>query len=108
MISELRHRVTLQEQVRMPDGGGGFTVSWQNIASVPEVYAEIVPLTGAEQLRYHQLATSVTHKITLRYRSDVTPALRLLHGSVVYDITSVTNQNGLSAYLEILATVRSP
>ncbi|MBI3440666.1 MAG: phage head closure protein [Proteobacteria bacterium] len=108
MISEMKRRITLQEQVRTPDGGGGFTVTWQNIATVPEVYAAIVPLSGAEQLRHHQLEASVTHRITLRYRSDVTTAMRIVHDTTVYHITAVIDQDGLGTSLEILATVKTP
>lgn len=108
MIGHLRHRVTLQKPVRLPDGGGGFTEGWQDLEIAPEVYASIVPLSGHEQLRFHQLETTVTHRITIRYRTDVTPGMRIVKGAVIYDISGVTDQGGLGAYLEILAVVRTP
>lgn len=108
MIGDMRHRATLQQQVRTPDGGGGFTETWQDLATVPAVYADIVPLSGAEQLRHHQLASTVTHRITIRYRSDVTAAMRLSSGGKIYNITSVTDKGGLGTLLEIMATVEAP
>ena len=108
MIGDLKHRVTLQESVRASDGGGGFTESWQSLAAAPDVYASIVPLSGGEQLRYHQLESTVTHRITIRYRTDVTPAMRIVKDATVYDITSVAAQEGRAVYLEILAAVRAP
>lgn len=108
MINEMRHRTTVQRQVRTQDGGGGFTEVWQNLAAVPEVYAAIVPLSGSEQLRYHQLAAAVTHRITIRYRSDVTAAMRLTSGGKIYNITSVTDKDGRGTLLEIMATVQTP
>ena len=108
MIGSLKRRVTLQGAVRTPDGSGGFTETWQSIASAPNVYAAIAPLSGSEQLRFHQLETTVTHRIVIRYRNDVTPALRITDGTTIYNITSVTDMGGLGAYLELLATARTP
>ena len=108
MIGGLKYRVILQESVLSPDSGGGFSETWQNLAVAPEVYAEILPLSGGEQLRFHQLETTATHRITIRYRNDVTPALRLVHGAAVYNISAVTDRGGLGAWLDILATVRTP
>ena len=108
MISDLKHHITLQKSVRTPDGGGGFTETWQNADSTPDVYAAIVPLSGSEQLRFHQLESTVTHRITLRYRNDVTPAMRLVHGTDVYNITAITDRGGLGIWLDILAALRTP
>lgn len=108
MIGNLKHRVTFQKSVRTPDGGGGFTEIWQSIDSNPIVYAAIMPLSGGEQLRFHQLEATVTHRIVIRYRSDVTSAMRIVRGTTIYDITAVTDRNGQGVYLEILATVKIP
>jgi SPP1 family predicted phage head-tail adaptor len=108
MIGDLKHRVTLQQPVLSADGGGGYGESWQNLSSVPEVYAEIIPLSGGEQLRFYQLETSVTHRLTIRYRSDVTNAMRVLKGAVAYNIVSVTDRGGSGDWLDILAVVNTP
>jgi len=102
MSNAMKKRATLQHRARTPDGGGGFSETWTDVASVPEVYAEIVPLSGSEQLRYHQLSTVVTHRITLRYRSDVTADMRLVSGGRVYNIVSAVSRDDL--WLDILAT----
>lgn len=107
MIGDLKYRVTLQESVLTPDGGGGFTQAWQDVAANPDIYAEIISLSSGEQLRFHQMEITATHRITLRYRSDVTPALRLVKGATVYDIVSVTDRGGLGVWLDILAVVRA-
>ena len=108
MIGDLKHRLTLQEPVRVADGAGGFTETWQAVAGTPDVYAAVVPLSGAEQLRFHQLASSVTHKITMRYRSDVTPKHRLFSAGAVYDIFAVLDRDGEKNWLDILAEIRAP
>jgi SPP1 family predicted phage head-tail adaptor len=108
MIGDMKHRVLLQECVLAPDGGGGFAEAWQDLAEEAEVYAAITPLSGAEQLRFHQLATSVTHRITLRFRADVTAAMRIIKDDVIYDIASATDRDCAGQYLDILAVVRAP
>jgi len=108
MIGDLKHRVVLQEAILTPDGGGGFTSAWQNIATAPEVYAAIVPLSGSEQLKYHQLESIVTHRVTIRHRQDVMPAMRILHGNTAYNIISAIDRGEPGTYLEMLATVRTP
>lgn len=108
MIGDLKHRITLQQLVLTPDGGGGFTEAWQDLAATPVVYASVMPVSGGEQLRYHQLETAVTHRITIRYRADVTSAMRILHDGAAYNLFSVTDRGGLGTYLDILAVARTP
>ncbi len=108
MIGDLKQRITLQALSRSADGGGGFTGGWQNITLNPEVSASIVPLSGSEQLRFHQLETTVTHRIIVRYRTDITAAMRIMWQDKIYHIISVTDKGGLGTYLEILAVLKTP
>lgn len=105
MIGRMKDRITLQKPVLTPDEGGGFTTAWEDVA---EVYASVIPVSAGEYLKGHQLETSVTHRIIIRYREDVTPSLRIVRGAKVYDISSAVDQGGLKAYLEILAAERVP
>lgn len=107
MIGDLKYRITLQEPVRTPDGGGGFSEAWQDLAAAPEVYAAIRPLSGGETFRFRQLETVATHRILTRFRPDITPAHRILHGADVYDIVSATDADGQQAFLDIVAVLRS-
>lgn len=106
MIGTLNKRITLQESAETPDGAGGVSLAWQSIAVNPSVYASITPLSGGEQWRYHQLENTVTHRIVLRYRDDLTARMRILHGTTPYDIHSIINLNGEGQYVEILASVK--
>jgi SPP1 family predicted phage head-tail adaptor len=108
MIADLKHRITIQQPALTPDGAGGFAESWQNIATAPSVYAAITPMAGGEQFKFSQLEATATHHITIRYRTDITPAMRLVDADgTVYSLVSVTDQKGLKHYLELVATVRS-
>jgi len=47
MIGDMKHRVAIRQPVLTPDGAGGFSESWQDVATV---YASIMPATAGEQL----------------------------------------------------------
>jgi SPP1 family predicted phage head-tail adaptor len=108
MIADMKHRVTIKQPVLSPDGAGGFSESWQNLATAPVVYAAITPATAGEQLKFGQIESTTTHKIVIRYRTDITPGMILIdEDSVTYSIISVADQNGAKVYLALLASVRS-
>jgi len=69
----LRSRLTLQRPVRTPDGQGGFTLTWQNVATV---WAQITPLAGREYMFAEQLATGLTHQVSIRYYTGLDPTWR--------------------------------
>jgi len=106
MIGELKKRITVQEVVETPDGGGGFTDAWQSISTNPDLYASITPLSSGESLKFHQLENSATHKIIIRYRDDLTTSMRILNGTTVYDINAIADIKGRNEYLEILTTLK--
>ena len=96
--STLRYRLTLQQQVKTPDGMGGFAKSWADIA---DVWAEIKPAGGTEKFFGAQLQSSVTHRITIRYRDDVSPGQRLLFDKRIFNIRYVHADNDNRQTLEI-------
>lgn len=46
--SDLRHRLTLEELVRVADEGGGFTEDWVTVATLS---ANLRPINGDERFR---------------------------------------------------------
>lgn len=102
MIGGLKHRVTIQHAARAADGGGGFAETWQNLDDAPIVYAAIEQLSGGEKLRLAQLGAAITHRLTIRYRDDLTTAMRIVKGDAVYKIISLQDRDGTSVYMELL------
>lgn len=98
-LSLMRLRVTIEQQQLVGDTGGGYTRSWQSFASI---WAHIAPVRGQERLSGLQLAGSITHRITLRYLSGVTPAMRLVYGSRLFNIRAVMNPDERKEYLVLL------
>jgi SPP1 family predicted phage head-tail adaptor len=60
-----RERVALQTAARTPDGAGGFTDAWADVPKWAELYAEIAPLRGDEQIRAHQTEAHMTHRVRM-------------------------------------------
>ena len=110
LASRLRHRVTLQQEVHTSDGAGGTTKTWSNIS---DLWAEIIPVAGAagsalnklggkEVVLGDQVQAEISHKITLRYRSGVTPDMRLVYESGIFNIRYVAITNEIHQQLELL------
>lgn len=85
-IGRLDTRLVLEASVDTPDGGGGSIGGW---AAIGEIWASVAPVTGGERFVSDALRAQVSHRITIRYRADVTTALRLRDGTRVYRIGAV-------------------
>ena len=104
MIGSLKHRVTISRTVLTADGGGGFSESREDIATV---YAAIMPLTARQQLRSGQVMVTVTHEIVIRHRTDILPGMFLTdEEDVTYSVISSAARNGAGDYLTLLAVAR--
>jgi SPP1 family predicted phage head-tail adaptor len=74
MLSILRQRATLLSQTLAPDGGGGFSESWQAVAAV---WIKIAPLGVTEIAAADARQARVRHRIVLRARADLAAGMRL-------------------------------
>jgi SPP1 family predicted phage head-tail adaptor len=97
---KLRHRVTLQkiESVRQP--GGTYE---EQLVDVATVWANIIPKRGTERYQAQQIESELSHTIVLRYRSDVTPQMKVKYGERLFDIESVINVGERNRKMEIEA-----
>lgn len=100
-IGALRKQVTIQAETSTPDGAGGYTVGWTNVATV---WADIKPLSGNEPFVAGHLEGHVTHRVTMRYRTDiaVTTDMRLLYGARLFNIRAVMNTDEQNHWWELL------
>jgi SPP1 family predicted phage head-tail adaptor len=64
----LRHRVTVLDRSEVADGHGGFT---QQQTTVCEIWASVQPLGGKELNRAQQVDPRMSHRVMLRYRTDI-------------------------------------
>lgn len=97
---KLRHRVTIEAVVRVPDGGGGAAETW---VPVGEAWAEITPATGSERLEADRIAGRVTHVVHLRAGVNVAPAMRLVLGVRIFEVRAAIDLNERGRWLRVLA-----
>jgi SPP1 family predicted phage head-tail adaptor len=97
----LRQRVSLQAEQRTSDTAGGYALAWTTLATV---WANIKPITGKEVLAAGRLETRITHKITVRWRKDltITPDMRALVHDRVFSIRAVINENESNRWATLL------
>jgi SPP1 family predicted phage head-tail adaptor len=101
--NRLTERLTLEQPARTPDGGGGATIAWEPIT---ELWAQVRPLSGDERLRHDQVAGRLTHRVCVRYRGDITPAMRFKQGQRIYEIVALL-ETRRRAWLDCLCEERS-
>ena len=82
-VSDLRHRLAIENAVRTSDGGGGADIT---SAPVAEVWAAIWTRSSDEQFVADRVAGKATHDIWIRYRGDIVPEMRFRSGARVFDI----------------------
>jgi len=77
--SDLKERVRIERPTSSDDGYGGKTITWNEVATV---FAEVMPVQGAiterERLVAGQRSAYAGYRITVRLRTDVTAAMRVV------------------------------
>jgi SPP1 family predicted phage head-tail adaptor len=99
LASRLNKRVIIEEVTEATDGAGGYTTSW---ATNVTVWAEIKPISGCEMIEADKIAEIITHVITIRYVSGITPKMRVNFGGRIFEIQSVVNYLEKKEILELL------
>jgi len=98
-IGKFRHFITLQGKGTTRDSGGRISSGFSTIASV---YANVVPKSGKEVYKQGKLIGSVTHEITIRYRTDITNASRISFNNKFFNIRSIINIDERDRYLKLM------
>lgn len=96
----LNRRVTVQAPVRVDNGKGGNSKSWNDV--IP-VWAEMIPLRGSEALDQALLEQRQVWKITIRHRDDVTADNRLMFRGKALNIITAEDPDGARRWLVMTA-----
>lgn len=94
---DLRHRVIIESATRTSDGAGGSTTEWEARA---EVWAAIWSRTADESFSLDRISGTASHDIWIRYRSDVTPDMRIRCGSRIFDVLGAIDVEDRGAWLK--------
>lgn len=99
-IARLNRRITLHGVTRTSDGGGGFTESLVDLATV---WAGVRPLTGRQRVEAMQTGMERPHEFRIRYRTGIEGSTRISYAGRRFDVTSVADVNEGHRELVILA-----
>lgn len=97
-VGELRERVTIEQATRVADGVGGAAASWNERATV---WASVAPLSGREMPTGERVEVHQSYRITIRYRDDVTTAMRAIWAGRTLNIRSVADADGRRRWLTL-------
>lgn len=97
---KLRHKINLQRQAETPDGGGGTVLAWATFAS-PRAWVK--PMSGGERFHSMRLEANTTHRIFVRYRTDLLTSDRIEFGGRLFQIRAIINIEERNRWLEIYA-----
>lgn len=98
-LGRLRQRVTIQQESRVDDGAGGYALSWQDVAVV---WAAVEPTGGREIVFAGRVEARVTHRVILRYRADVTAAMRVVYDGRAFAVRAVVNLGERDRFTQLL------
>ncbi len=95
-ISGLRQRVRLEAPSDTADGAGGFS---RVFTLVGTLWARVVPQQGDTQFVEERREQTITHLVTIRWRSDVTSDMRFVIGADILSIVAAYDANGARRFL---------
>lgn len=75
-------------------------LTWSTIAN-GDVWASIEPVRSSERNNSIAAQTEISHRVTIRYRSDVTGDMRIWYGTRQFAIRGIRNPLERGEYLEI-------
>lgn len=92
----LRSELSLQACTTTPDGLGGHTETWAEVATV---FARIEPISASSMFGADQTLETVTHRITMRWRSGVKSGMRLGKQGRIFEIVTVHDPDDTGRYV---------
>ena len=90
-IAARRLRLTLEEPVETPDGLGGTSRSF---AARVSLWGRLEPASADERSEASRAEQAATHRLTIRWRGDVTAAMRLTAPGRTFNILSSHDPDG--------------
>lgn len=98
-IGNFRHRLTIEAADQIEDGAGGVTRTWETIA---QTWSAIEPLSLDDKLHADKRLGILTHRITLRHRTDLTLSHRFVLGMRVFEIRALRDPDQRERLIECL------
>lgn len=96
---DLRHRITIQERVKVSDNMGSYTIVYSDVVSV---WAALWPVSAKEQISSDKIEMSTIRRIRIRYYSDLDSSMRIEFGTRHFNIVSIINPDEKNEMLDLI------
>jgi SPP1 family predicted phage head-tail adaptor len=101
---DLNRRLVLEEPVDTADDAGGVSTSYQALTTL---WAALLPVAASQVVVADGDGVTVTHRIVVRMRSDVTARHRFRLGARIFQIVALRDEDGEGRFLDIAAQERT-
>lgn len=99
----MRHRLTFQTSISVPDDMGGRLIEWVDAFTT---WGFVRPVRAEEIYVAQRIDHEVTHEIRMRYRTGISPQMRIVfHDGEVernFEITSLLNTNEVDKEIRLM------
>jgi len=99
-IGEMDQIITFEQPQTAPDGSGGQTLSWTTLA---QAWAKVKPVKLDESERQGAVRAARGYLFTVRRRTDLSEAMRIVWNSESFNIREIRLPGGRASYMEIMA-----
>jgi SPP1 family predicted phage head-tail adaptor len=101
LAGKLDKRVSIKSQSTTRDALNQKSSTWNTLTN-GDVWAAVEPLRNSETQQAMSNQMEITHRVTIRYRADVTADMRITFGARVLAIVGIRNPKERGEYLELL------
>jgi SPP1 family predicted phage head-tail adaptor len=92
----------IQTNTPAQDSSGSWADSWADDTN-GSMWAAVEPLSGRELFLAQQVNSDVTHKITMRYKSGLSPQKRIRFAQRFFNIITVMNIGEIGYQMQVMA-----
>jgi SPP1 family predicted phage head-tail adaptor len=100
MLGSLNQRAIVRAQTLTPDGGGGYTESWDVVATV---WARLEPVSGADRTVADKRQSRARHKITVRRANVFAAGQRVEIGTRIFAVRALLDAGPQSPFVTLLS-----
>jgi SPP1 family predicted phage head-tail adaptor len=101
-IGSLNRRVSIVQPGAQTDQIGQPAPVWTELAPA---WASVRYLSGVESLKADAVTATAKASVRIRYRDDVTTAMRVVFGALVFNITAVLPDERAREYVDLVCEV---
>lgn len=100
---QLRHPIELYKPVREQDAfGAPVGPTTDRSIKYADTWAKIEPTGGGEEVSTDAVVSAATHKVTIRYRTDIAEDHHIVHRRRVLQIDSMNTTDELRVWIVLM------